>query len=305
MPLMAFFQKKFVPLADAKIGVMTHALHYGTAVFEGIRSNWNEDKMQMYIFRLKEHYQRMEKGCRMLRMEIPHSIDQLCEITVELARKSAFEDDLYIRPLVYKSNEVMGVRLHDIDCDFLVFAIPWGHYLDMDACRCSISSWRRPGDNVIPPRIKVTGLYINNAFTKTEAVERGFDEGIMLSPDGHVSEGSGENLFIIKDGKLITPSVGDSILIGITRDTVMTLARNELGIETEERPIDPEELYTADECFLTGTAAHVTPVGEIEDHKIGNGGAGEISSKLRKLYFEVIRGDNPKYMHWCTPVYEE
>lgn len=303
MPSFAYFKKEFVPLAEAKIGVMTHALHYGTAVFEGIRGNWNEQQQQMYIFRLKEHYQRLEDGSRLLRMEIPHSVDELCSITVELAQKCGFKEDIYIRPLVYKSTEAMGVRLHNLDNDFLVFAIPWGRYLDMDACRCGISSWRRPADNVIPPRAKITGLYINNAFTKTEAMDKGFDEGIMLSPDGHVSEGSGENLFMLKGGRLITPPVSNSILIGITRDTVMVLAKNELGIETEERPIDPEDLYTADECFLTGTAAHVTPIGEIENRKIGNGGVGEVSGKLQKLYFEVIKGDNPKYIDWCTPVY--
>ena len=199
----------------------------------------------------------------------------------------------------------MGVRLHNLDCDFLVFAIPWGRYLDTDACRCGISSWRRPGDNVIPPRAKITGLYINNAFTKTEAADKGFDEGIMLSPEGHVSEGSGENLFMLKDGKLITPPVSDSILVGITRDTVITLAKNEMGIETEERPIDPEELFAAEECFLTGTAAHVTPVAEIEKRKIGNDGGGEVAGRLQKLYFEAIKGDNPKYLGWCTPVYKK
>lgn len=305
MPSFAFFQKKFVPLAEAKIGVMTHALHYGTAVFEGIRGNWNEQQQQMYIFRLKEHYQRLEDGSRLLRMEIPHSVDELCSITVELVQKCGFKEDIYIRPLVYKSSETMGVRLHNLDNDFLVFAIPWGRYLDMDACRCGISSWRRPGDNVIPPRSKITGLYINNAFTKTEAMDKGFDEGIMLSPDGHVSEGSGENLFMLKDGKLITPPVNNSILVGITRDTVMVLAKNELGIETEERPIDPEELFTADECFLTGTAAHVTPIAEIENRKIGNGGVGNISGKLQELYFDIIKGNNQKYIGWCTPAYEK
>ena len=305
MPSFAYFQKQFVPLAEAKINVMTHALHYGTAVFEGIRGNWNERQQQMYIFRLGEHYQRLKDGSQLLRMDLPYSVEELSDITLELARKCGFKEDIYIRPLAYKSSEAMGVRLHDLDCDFLVFAIPWGRYLDTDACRCGISSWRRPADNVIPPRAKIAGLYINNAFTKTEAVEKGYDEGIMLSPDGHVSEGSGENLFILKDGKLITPPVNNSILIGITRDTVMTLAKDELGIETVERSIDPEELYTADECFLTGTAAHVTPIAEIEKRKIGNGGVGEVSGKLQKLYFEVIKGNVSKYMDWCAPVYSK
>ncbi len=305
MPLYAFFHNQFVPLASAKISIMTQALHYGTAIFEGIRGNWNSEQEQIYIFRLKEHYQRLENGCRLLRINLLHPIEELCQITVELVRKCGFKEDIYIRPLAYKSSEALGVRLHDLDDDFLVFAIPWGRYLDMDACRCCVSSWRRPADNVIPPQAKITGLYVNNAFTKTEAMDNGFDEGIMLSPDGYVSEGSGENIFLVINGRLVTPPTYNSILVGITRDTVIALAKNELGIETMERPVDPAELYTADECFLTGTAAHITPIAEIDHRKIGDGRVGEITGTLQKLYFAVIKGNNPKYLDWCTPVYKK
>jgi branched-chain amino acid aminotransferase len=305
MPPYAYFHDKFVPLAEAKISVMTHALHYGTAIFEGIRGNWNSEHEQIYIFRLKEHYQRLEDGCRLLRINLPHSTEELCQTTVELVRKCDFKEDIYIRPLAYKSSEALGVRLHNLDDDFLVFAIPWGRYLDMDACRCGISSWRRPSDNVIPPSAKITGLYVNNAFTKTEAMEKGFDEGIMLSPDGYVSEGSGENIFLVIGGELVTPPVNNSILVGITRDTVIKLAKNELGIETIERPIEPAELYTADECFLTGTAAHITPIAEIDHRQIGNGKVGDIAGRLQKLYFEVIKGNNASYIDWCTPAYKK
>ncbi|MEE8204817.1 MAG: branched-chain amino acid transaminase [Dehalococcoidales bacterium] len=305
MPSYAFFKKKFVPLAEAKISVMTHALHYGTALFEGIRGNWNEAEKQIYIFRLKEHYERLLSGCRLLKIELPHSVDDLCQLTVELVGKCAFDEDIYIRPLAYKSSEALGVRLHNLENDFLVFAIPWGRYLDMDTCTCCVSTWRRPDDNVIPPQLKITGIYINNAFTKTEAQENGFDEGIMLSPDGHVSEGSGENIFLAIDGQLVTPPVYSSILVGITRDTVIKLAKNELGIVTVERPVDRSELYTASECFLTGTAAHVTPVSQIDRRQIGDGGIGEITGKLQKLYFDVIQGKNAKYRHWCTPAYKK
>ncbi len=305
MPSYAFFKKKFVPLAEAKISVMTHALHYGTGLFEGIRGNWNGAEKQIYIFRLKEHYERLISGCRLLKIELPHSVDELCRITVELVGKCAFEEDIYIRPLAYKSSEALGVRLHNLENDFLVFAIPWGRYLDMDTCTCCVSTWRRPDDNVIPPQLKITGIYINNAFTKTEAQENGFDEGIMLSPDGHVSEGSGENIFLAIDGQLVTPPVYSSILVGITRDTVIKLAKNELGIVTVERPVDRSELYTASECFLTGTAAHVTPVSQIDRRQIGDGGIGEITGKLQKLYFDVIQGKNAKYRHWCTPAYKK
>jgi branched-chain amino acid aminotransferase len=305
MPSYAYFQKEFVPLAEARISIMTHSLHYGTAVFEGIRGNWNEQQQQMYIFRLEEHYERLEDGSKLLRMNLKYSVKDMCRITLKLLQKCGFKEDTYIRPLVYKSSEALGVRLHDLESDFLVFAIPWGKYLDMDACHCGISSWQRPADNVIPPSAKITGLYINNAFTKTEAMDKGFDEGIMLSPDGHISEGSGENLFIFKDGQLITPPVNNSILVGITRDTTMMLAKNELGIETTERPIDPQELFSADECFLTGTAAHIIPIAEIENKQIGNGHVGEIVGRLQKIYFNVIKGDNPKYIDWCTPVYRK
>ncbi len=301
----AFFKGKIIPLEEAKIGIMTHAFHYGTAVFEGIRGNWNSKQKQMYVFRLSEHYQRLMKGCHLLNINLPYSVENFCEITIELLRKCGFTEDTYIRPMAYKSSEALGVRLHDLDDDFLVFAIPWGAYLDMDSARCCISSWRRPADNVIPPQAKACGIYLNNAFCKTEAVSNGYDEGIMLSPNGYVSEGSGENIFIIRDGKLITPSISSSILIGITRDTVIKLAKDELGMDTEERPVSRYELYAADECFLTGTAAHVTPVSEIDRRKIGKGGVGEITDKLKDLYFEVIRGDNKKYFSWCTPIYEK
>jgi branched-chain amino acid aminotransferase len=216
-------------------------------------------------------------------------------------KKCGFKEDLYIRPLAYKSSESLGVRLHDLEADFLVFPIPWGRYLDVDKARCCVSSWRFPSE---VPRAKLTGLYITNALAKTEAVERGFDEAIMLTPDGFVAEGSGENIFLVIDGQLVTPASYDGILMGITRHVVIKLAEAELGIKTIERHVNCVELYLADECFLTGTAAHITPVAEIDHRKIGDGEIGEVTKKLQKLYFEVIRGNNPKYLDWCTPVYK-
>jgi branched-chain amino acid aminotransferase len=304
MPSYAYFHKQFVPLAEAKLGVMTTALHYGTGIFEGIRGNWNSKKKQIYLFRLKDHYLRLFKGCRVLKIKLPHSADELCQITTKLVEMCQFEEDLYIRPLAYKSAERLGVRLHDVEDDFLALVIPWGPYLDMDKARCGVSSWRRPDYNVIPPNVKITGLYANNALAKSEAIENGFDEAIMLTPGGHVSEGSGENIFLVLDGKLVTPASYNNILLGITRDTVIKLAQNELGIETIERPVERSELYLADECFLTGTAAHLTPVAAIDHRPIGDGEIGKITKRLQKLYFEVIRGDNPKYLDWCTPVYK-
>lgn len=297
----AYFNKQFVPLEQAKLGIMANFLHYGTGVFEGIRGNWNDQKKQMYLFRLKEHYRRLLEGCQVLRIELPYTIDELCRITVELLAKCRFEEDSYIRPLAYKSSEALGVRLHNLEADFLIFAFPWGPYLDGDGASCHVSSWRFPGE---VPRAKLTGLYITNAAAKTEAVENGCDEAIMLSPQGYVAEGSGENIFLFKDGKLVTPASYDGILIGITRNTVIQLAKDELGIETVERHVGRVELYSAEECFLTGTAAHITPVTEIDRRQIADGKAGEVTRKLQKLYHDIIRGDNQKYLGWCTPVYK-
>ncbi len=298
----AFFQNMFVPLSEAKLGVMTNFLHYGTGVFEGIRGNWNSKKKQLYLFRLKEHYERMLQGCQVLNINLPYTNEKLCQITVELVEKCGFQEDIYIRPLAYKSSEALGVRLHDLDGDFLVFAFPWGPYLDTDRARCCVSSWRFPKE---VPRAKLTGLYLTNALAKTEAVKGGFDEAIMLTPDGYVAEGSGENLFLVVDGKLVTPASYDGILMGITRDSAIKLAENELGVKTTERHVDRIELYDAQECFLTGTAAHITPVAEIDRRKIGNGEIGEITKKLQQLYGDVIQGDNPKYLSWCTPAYKK
>ena len=258
MPSYAFLNNEFIPLSEAKINIMTHCLHYGTAVFEGIRGNWNSEQKQTYIFRPREHFQRLYQGCQVMNISLPYSIDELCRITVELVANGGFEEDLYIRPLAYKSSESLGVRLHNLEDGFLMLVIPWGPYLDVDKARCAVASWRRPEDNTIPPQAKITGLYVNNALAKTEAVLNGFDEAIMLAPDGYVSEGTGENIFLVVDSTLVTPASYSSILMGITRNTVIQLARDELGIETVERSVDRSELYLADECFLTGTAAHLT-----------------------------------------------
>jgi len=298
----AFFQKRFMPLSEAKIGIMTHALHYGTACFEGIRGNWNSEEKQIYLFRVREHFERLKKSCHILKIGLPYSVDELCQFTVELVGKNGYQEDIYVRPLAYKSSQVVGVRLHNLEDDFLMFVIPFGPYLDLNkGCRCCVSTWRRIDDNMIPPRAKVTGLYVNSALAKTEAWENGFDEGIILNQDGRVSEGSGENIFLVVEGKLVTPPSSDNILVGITRNTIIELARNELGMETVERSIGRNELYIADECFLTGTAAHLAPVIEIDHRRIGEGVVGKTTKKLQQLYFDVVRGKNSRYIDWCTP----
>jgi len=302
----AYFQKKIIPLADAKIGIMTHAFNYGTGVFEGIRGNWNADEKQMYLFRLNEHFDRLRKSCRVMRIDFPYENEELISIITEIVQTSDYNEDVYLRPLAYKSSEVLGVRLHDLDDDFLIFIAPFGPYLDIEkGARCCTSSWRRVEDTSIPARAKITGIYANSALAKTEAQLNGYDEAIMLDERGHVSEGSGENIFLVTDGQIITPPPSSNILVGITRETVITLAKEELGIDVIERDIDRTELYTGDECFMTGTAAHVTPVVELDKRPIGTGKMGPVSSQLVKLYFDIITGRNPKYAHWCTPCYSK
>ena len=299
----AYFTRQFMPVAEAKLGVMTHALHYGTAVFEGIRGNWNEQDGEIYLFKVPEHYQRLRRSCRILRIDLPYSDQELLDITTRIVAMSEFREDIYVRPLAYKSSEVLGVRLHNLEDDFLAFCTPFGPYLDLTkGIHCCTSSWRRVSDTGIPARAKVTGIYVNGALAKTEANLNGFEEAIMLSEDGHVSEGSGENIFVVQNGRLITPPPQDNILVGITREAVMQLAREEFGIETQERQIDRSELYISDEVFLTGTAAHITPVAMIDHREVGPGGIGEITGRLQELYFEIVRGNVPKYREWLTPV---
>ena len=306
MPPYAYFRKQFVPLAEAKIGILTHALHYGTACFDGIRGNWNAEQEQLFLFRIKDHYARMLKGCHILKINVPYSTDDMCQLTVKLVEKSGYHEDIYIRPLAYKSSEAIGVRLHDLEDDFLIIVATLPAYLDADeGVRCCTSSWRRVDDTMIPARGKISGIYVNSALAKTEANERGFDEAILLNHDGHVSEGSGENIFFVLEGKLVTPPSSDNILLGVTRDTVIQLARNELGIETVEMSVDRTELYLADEVFFTGTAAHVSPVLEIDHRPVGNGKVGKVTKELQRLYFDAIKGNNPKYLHWCTPAYSK
>jgi branched-chain amino acid aminotransferase len=299
MPPYAFFQKQFMPLSEAKIGVLTHALHYGTACFEGIRGNWDSKQKRFCLFRIQDHYERMLGGCRILKIKLPYSVDKLCQLTAELLERSGYEEDVYIRPLAYKSSEAVGVRLHNLEDDFLIVVTTLPPYLDAEnGVRCCTSSWRRVDDTMIPPRGKICGIYVNSALAKTEACENGFDEAILLNQDGHVSEGSGENIFLVLGGKLITPPSSDNILMGITRDTVMKLAKNELRIDTIERHIDRSELYLAEECFFTGTAANLAPILEIDHRSIGSGRMGKVTAKLQKLLAEVMVGRNSKYPEW-------
>jgi branched-chain amino acid aminotransferase len=299
--LLTYFKGKFVPASKARVSVMTHALHYGTGVFEGIRGNWNQEKGAVYIFRLREHYERLLRGCRIMMLDIPHTVDELCDLTVDLVERNGHQQAIYSRPLAYKCAEmVANLKLQDLASDFTLITVPFGNYLGSDVLRCCTSSWRRVDDPMIPARIKNCGLYVNSILAKTEATLAGFDEAIILNNSGHVCEGSGENIFMVSGGSLVTPTPEDNALPGITRDTVIQLAQSELGLKVAERSINRSELYLAEEVFLTGTAAHLTPVVELDHRPIADGKTGPISKRLQEMYFEIVAGRNPKYLHWCT-----
>ncbi len=302
----AFFRNEFVPLAEAKVSIVTHALNYGTGCFEGIRGNWNAEEQQLYLFRVREHYERLARSCRVMKMELPYGTDELVALTRELVRRNGFREDVYVRPIAYKGSEVIGVRLHDLEDHFTLFCLPFGAYHEVDkGIRCCTVSWRKVPDLSIPSRAKVTGIYVNSALARTEAHDNGFDEAIMLTKDDMVCEGSGENIFAVIRSELVTPDPSQDILVGITRESVMRLAREELGLRIVERSIARNELYVADEVFMTGTAAHVTPVLEIDHRPIADGDVGPITQRLKDLYFAAIYGRNKKYLDWCTPVYGE
>lgn len=304
MPKFAFFKGQIVPIEEAKVSVMTHAFNYGTGCFEGIRGYWNEEQGQLYVFRMREHYERMHRSMRILHIHLPYSADQMGEFTLDLLRREGYRGDVYIRPLAYKADEVIGVRLHDLTDEFAMFAVPFGRYIEKEeGAHVCISSWRRVDDNAVPARAKITGAYINSALSKTEAMLSGFDEGLVLTQTGHISEGSAENFFMVRDGCLVTPPVASDILEGITRQTVITLAQDELGICTVERSIDRSEVYVCDEAFLTGTGVQLAAITQVDHRPIGTGTIGPVVSRLRELYFAVVRGQNPKYRHWCKPVY--
>ncbi len=300
-PQWAFLEGKIVPIDDAKISIMSQVVNYGIGAFGGLRSYWNGEKHQLYVFRIQDHLRRLLNSLKLFSNTIPYSADDLQKIIVDLLRRENYAEDVYIRPLVYNATEDITPRLYDVRFDFACFTRPLGNYIDLEVRACT-SSWRRLEDNVLPSRGKITGGYINSAFAKSEAHWNGYDEAIVLNQDGHIAEGSAMNLFIVRNGKLITPPVTDNILEGITRGSVLQLARD-LGIETVERSIDRTELYVADEVLFCGTGAQVAAVSEIDHRKIGTGKIGPVGQKLQDTYFSIVRGKNTKYADWLTPVY--
>jgi len=284
--------------------LMTHALQYGTGVFEGIRGYWSPEHEQLFVLKLREHFRRMQNSVKVLKLKIPMNLDELCQTSIELIRRNNFRQDVYIRPFAFKSSEEIGVRLHNLKDSFAIYVTPFGNYVEVDGgIRCMVSSWRRIDDNAAPARAKITGIYVNSALAKTEAMENGFDEAIMLAQDGHVCEGSAENIFLLRDGKAFTPPASDNILEGLTRLAMIELLRKELDVEVVERSIDRSELYIADEIFLCGTGAQISPVIDVDRRPVGDGQVGPVVSQLQKLYFDIVRGRNNKYRSWLTPVY--
>ena len=306
LPKHAYFKGKIVPYSEAKVGVLTHALNYGTAAFAGVRAYWNEQEKQLYIFRAYDHYHRFLNSAKLLCMQLDHTPETLTQLTVDLLRLDGYQQDIYIRPLAYKSDEIIGVKLHGLHEEISICAIPFDKYLDDDTnAHVTISSWRRVDDNIIPARGKISGAYANSAFIKTDAVRAGFDEALVLTQEGHISEGSAMNFFMMRDGLLITPPITENILEGITRRSIIELARQELNLSVVERPVDRTEVYLCDELFLTGTAAQVTAVTRVDFRPVGDGKMGPVTAKVYQLFQDVLRGKVSKYSHWLTPVYDK
>ncbi len=298
-----FLDGEYIDAKTASIPVRTHAFLYGTSVFEGIRAYYNPENDSMFVFRMREHFERIARSARIMCMDMPYSIDELCDITVNLLKKNNYKTDAYIRPTIFKKAQKVGPGLYDNPDGVLIFTCALGDYIDVSkGLSVCVSSWRRLEDNAIPPRAKVGGSYANAALIVTDARRAGFDDAIVLSENGHVTEGSAMNLFLVENGKLVTTKTTDNILVGVTRNTIMELAREEFGIETIERDIDRTELYIADEAFYCGTGAQVSPITKIDNRSLGNGEVGPISKKLQALYFDVVRGKVEKYKKWCTPV---
>lgn len=299
-----YFRGEFMPLEAANVNLSTHALQYGTGVFEGIRAYWNPRQEQLFGLFVLEHFQRMARNCRLLRIALPHSPEELTAITRELLARNAYGGNVYIRPIAFKADYKIGLVLTDVADGFGIYTLPMGDYLDTaKGLHCCVSSWQRPDDNAIPARGKLTGSYINACLAADDARLAGYDDTIMLTIDGHVAEGSSCNLFMVRGGKLITTPVTEAILEGVTRAAILDMARDQ-GIPVELRRIDRTEVYVADEIFLCGTGVQVAPVTRVDHRAVGDGRRGPITARIQDLYFAAVTGEEPRYRHWLTPVYE-
>ena len=300
--LIVYFGGQYVPLREARVGILTHALHYGTGVFEGIRAYWDDAGNELFLMRPLEHFQRWKQNCGILRIDVPASPEELCAITVELLRRNEFRTSIYVRPLAFKCAERVGVSTDEQDA-FAVVALPFGDYLNSEhGLHAGVSSWRRIQDNAIPARAKICGAYVNSALASDDARRNGFDEAILLNENGHVAEGATCNLFMVRKGRLITPAVTENVLEGITRDSVIELAKRELGLDVVERAIDRSELYECDELFLTGTAVGIAPLVRVDHRPVKEGAIGVVTREIRQLYFDASRGRLRACRKWVVPV---
>jgi branched-chain amino acid aminotransferase len=299
----AYFRGEYRKLGECNVNIATHALQYGTMVFGGIRGYYNARKNNLFLFRLPDHFRRLSKSAHIMQMKPPLSAEEMAAVTVELARRNESRSNTYFRPCIYKSALQLSPRLHDVPDDFFMYSIPLDDYLDTTrGLRTAVSSWRRIDENIIPTRSKAAGGYINSALAKSEAVQNGFDEAIFLDMRGFVSEGSAENLFLVREGTLITPPLSSAVLEGITRRTIIELAKD-AGVPVVERDVARTELYIADEVFLCGTGAQVAWVSEVDRRIVGDGEIGPITSKLRETFLAAVTGEEERYARWLTPAF--
>jgi len=291
---------EFIDWEKANVPILAHALHYGTAVFEGIRAYKTGDGLS--IFRLKEHMHRLKASADAYMMALPYSETDLCEATTTLLAKNEMRDSTYIRPIALKAVGGINLDYREVPTWVAIVAFPFNGYFDKEGVDVCVSSWRRTGEPSVLSLAKASGHYINSVLAKVEAAQNGFDEAIFLDQRGFVSEGSGENLFIVRKDAICTPPISAGILEGITRDTLCTIAQDH-GLKLQERDIARGELYTCDEAFFTGTATGVMPILSVDRRKIGGGRMGPVTRKMQKLYSEVVCGNEERYGHWLTPVY--
>ncbi len=300
----AYFQGQIVPIQEAKVSVMTNALHYGTAVFGGMRAYWNADDEQLYMVRPRAHFHRLLQSSGFLHADIHTTPETLLVILRELLRRENYRTNVYIRPLIYASSERIGVHFQDLEYDLAIFTLPSGQYIENEeGSHVCFSSWHRIQDNAIPARGKIAGAYVNSALIRSDALYSGYDDALVLNTDGHIAEGSVANFMMVRDGRVITPPVYANILEGITRRSLIELLRDELSVEVIEREIDRTELYIADEAFLCGTGVQIAAITRVEHRTVGTGHMGPITQQLRDLYYRVVQGRVPAYRHWVEPVY--
>ncbi|MBE9179820.1 branched-chain amino acid transaminase [Oculatella sp. LEGE 06141] len=294
----AYFENRFLPFADAKLSIATHALHYGTGAFGGLRGIPDpQNPRQILLFRLDRHCRRLSTSAKLLNYDLP--ADKIQAVITDFVKKNQPATSFYIRPFVYTSDLGISPRLHNVEKDFFVYGLELGDYLSPDGVTCRFSSWYRQEDRSLPLRGKISGAYITSSLAKTEAVESGFDEAILMNTQGKVSEASGMNVFVVRNGQLITPGYEQDILEGITRDSILTLARD-LGIPTVERPVDKSELLVADELFLSGTAARITPVRKLEIYDLPT--ERPITNQLRETLSAITENRDPKYQDWIYSI---